>query len=54
MDLPWRSGATTVLTWLVRDARVDRLDEEEDWDEEEERSVVMVRCVGEQKEYDSE
>lgn len=43
-----------VLTWLVSDACVDRLDEEKDWDEEEESSVVMVRCVGEQKEYDSE
>jgi hypothetical protein len=43
-----------VLTWLVRDACVDRLDEEKDWDEKEESNVVMARCVGEQKEYDSD
>ncbi|HMH15867.1 MAG TPA: hypothetical protein VK578_22400 [Edaphobacter sp.] len=43
-----------VLTWLVRDACVDRLDEDKYWDEEEESSVVMACCVGEQKEYDSE
>ena len=45
---------SVVLTWLVRDACVDRLDEEKDWDEEEESNVVMARCVGEQKEYDSD
>jgi hypothetical protein len=40
---------------LVRDACLDRLDKEKDWDEEEEESsVVMDGCVGEQKEYDSE
>ena len=43
-----------VLTRLVRDACLDRLDEEKDWDEEEESNVVMARCVGEQKEYDSD
>jgi hypothetical protein len=43
-----------VLTWLVRDACVDRLDEEKYWEEEEESSIVMARCVGKQKEYDSE
>ena len=43
-----------VLKWLVRDACPDRLDEEKDWDEEEESSVVMNGCLGEQKEYDSE
>ena len=34
-----------VLTWLVRDACLNRLDEEKDWDEEEESNVVMTRCV---------
>ena len=43
-----------VLTWLVRDACVDRLDEEKDWDEEDESDVVMARCVGKQKEYDGD
>jgi hypothetical protein len=43
-----------VVTWLGRDACVDRLDEEKDWDEEEESNVVMARCLGEQKEYDSD
>ena len=32
---------------------MDRLDEEKYWDEEEESRVVMARCVGKQKEYDS-
>lgn len=45
---------TVLLTWLVGNACVDRLDEEKDWDKEEESSVVVARCVGEQKEYDSE
>jgi len=39
---------------LVRGACLDRLDKEKDWDEEEESSVVMNGCLGEQKEYDSE
>ena len=43
-----------VLTWLVRDACLNRLDEEKDWDEEEESNVVMARCVWEQKEHDSD
>jgi hypothetical protein len=43
-----------VLTWLVRDAGLDRLDEKEDGDEEEEGRVVMVRCVGEDKEQDGD
>ena len=43
-----------VLTWLVRDACGDRLDEEKDWDKEEESNVVMTLCVGEQKEYNSD
>ena len=43
-----------VLTWFVRDACVDQRDEEKDWDEEEESNVVMARCLGEQKEYDSD
>jgi hypothetical protein len=40
-------------TRLVRDACLDQLDKEKDWDEEEESSVVMDGCLGEQKEYDS-
>jgi hypothetical protein len=43
-----------VLTWLVRDACFDRLEEEENGDEEEENSGVMVCCVGDQKEYEDE
>jgi hypothetical protein len=43
-----------VLTWLVRDGRVDPLDEEEDGDEEEEGGGVMIGCVGEDKEQDSD
>jgi hypothetical protein len=39
-----------VLTWLVRDGRVDPLDEEEDGDEEEESGGVMIVCVGEDEE----
>ena len=45
---------SVVLTRLVRDACVDRLDEEKEWDEEEESNVVKVRCVWEQKEHDSD
>jgi hypothetical protein len=39
-----------VLTWLVRDGRVDPLDEEEDGYEEEESGGVMIVCVGEDEE----
>jgi hypothetical protein len=36
------------------DACVDRLYEEEYWDEEQESNVVMAGWVGQQKEYDGE
>jgi hypothetical protein len=43
-----------VLTWLIRDGSIDQLDEEEDWDQEEESGGVMVRCVWEDKDQDSD
>lgn len=43
-----------VLTWMIGDGSVDQLDKEEDGNEEEEGGGVMVRCVGEDKEYDGE
>jgi hypothetical protein len=43
-----------ILAWLVRARAVNPLDEEEDGNQEEENSVVMVRCGGENKEQDSE
>jgi hypothetical protein len=39
-----------VLTWLVRDACFDRLEEEEDGDEEEEGGGVMIGGVREGEE----
>jgi hypothetical protein len=43
-----------VGTWLVRDARVDQFDEEEQRDEEEDGDGVMIRCVRECEEQDGE
>ena len=43
-----------VLTWLIRDGAIDQLDKQQDGDEEEESGSVMVRCMGEQKEYNGE
>jgi hypothetical protein len=43
-----------VGSWLVRDSCVDRFDEEEDRDEKEEDSGVVIRCLGEQEQGDCE
>ena len=41
---------SVALTWLVRNACFDRLEEEEDGGEQEEGGGVMIGCVGEGEE----
>ena len=43
-----------VLTWLIGDGSIDQLDDEEDGNEEEESSGVMIWCLGKQKKQESE